>query len=148
MDLVELKKEGARLFPMAATLAAGHRVEVNEPLQTLKSLCWTHFEALGFGCMADCFDAVIPRVRGRLALDAWSSAELTVSPWTFRVECRAFWLGSTQVHFTIRHDGPLPGISETGYRSIFAPVGMFADGTTPEEHIRAMFPQTAQLALL
>jgi hypothetical protein len=83
-----------------------------------------------------------------LALDAWSSVELTVSPWTFRVECRAFWLGSTQVHLTIRHDGPLPGLTETGYRSIFTPVEIFADGTTPEDHIRAMFPQTSQLALL
>ena len=97
--------------------------------------------------MANCFDAVIPCVRGRLALDAWSTAELTVSPWTFRVECRPFWLGSDQVHFAIHHEGPLPGVTETGYRSIFAPVSTFADGTTPESFIRAMFPQTAQMSL-
>lgn len=148
MTLVELKAEAAKLFPLAAAHAIEHGAGGNGPLEALKSLCWTHFEALGFECMADCFDAAVPRVRGRLTLDAWSSAELTVSPWTFRVECRAFWLGSTQVHLTIRHDGPLPEITETGYRSIFAPVGMFADGTTPEDHIREMFPQTAQLALL
>ncbi|GAA5483988.1 hypothetical protein Hsar01_03225 [Haloferula sargassicola] len=147
MDLVYLKQEAARLFPLAAAHALAHGPEGNRPLESLNSLCREHFEALGFRCMADCLDAVVPRVRGRLTLEAWSSAELTVSPWTFRVECRAFWLGSTQVHLTVRHDGPLPGITETGYRSIFAPVGMFADGTTPEGFIRGMFPQTAQMSL-
>jgi hypothetical protein len=148
VTLEELKSEAARLFPQAADHAITHGSEGNSSLKTLKAICWENFEALGFGCMADCFDSIIPRVRGRLALDAWSSIELTVSPWTFRVECRAFWLGTTQVHFTIRHDGPLPGITETGYRSIFETIGTFTDGTSPEDYIRAMFPQTAQLALL
>ena len=97
--------------------------------------------------MADCFAAVVPRVRGRLALDAWSTAELTVAPWTFRVECRPFWLGTDQVHFAIHHDGPLPGVTSTGYRSIFTPLSTFAGGLTPTDFIRAMFPQTAQLSL-
>ena len=147
MYLVELKDEAARLFPMASAYALANPGEINPPLRTLKAHCWQHFQTLGFPCMADCFDAVVPRVRDRLALDAWSSAELTVSPWTFRVECRPFWLGSDQVHFAIRHDGPLPGVTETGYRSIFASVAMFSDGTSPEEHIRGMFPQTAQMNL-
>ncbi len=147
MNLVDLKTEAARLFPLASSHAVKNSGKENPPLRTLKAHCSQHFEALGFGCMADCFDAVVPRVRGRLALDAWSTADLTVTPWTFRVECRPFWLGSDQVHFSIRHDGPLPGITETGYRSIFAPVAMFSDGTTPEEHIRGMFPQDAQMSL-
>ena len=148
MNPVDLQTEAARLFPMAAAQALDQPGERNGPLVTLQALCWQHFTALGFCCMADCFDAAVPRIRGRLTLNAWSTAELTVSPWKFRVECRPFWLGSDQVHFAIHHEGPLPGVTETGYRSIFAPVSMFSDGTTPEEHIRGMFPQTAQLALL
>ena len=147
MNLVELKDEAARLFPLAAAHAVGNPGQQNPPLRTLKAHCWQHFETLGFECMANCFEAVIPRVHDRLALDAWSTADLTVSPWTFRVECRPLWLGSDQVHFAIHHEGPLPGVTETGYRSIFAPVSTFADGTTPEEYIRAMFPQTAQMSL-
>ncbi|HEX7260391.1 MAG TPA: hypothetical protein VF258_01120 [Luteolibacter sp.] len=97
--------------------------------------------------MADCFAAVVPRIRGQLMLDAWSSAELTVFPWKIRVDCRPFWLGADQVHLAIHHEGPLPGVTETGYRSIFAPISTFTDGMTPESFIRAMFPQTAQLSL-
>ena len=147
MNLEDLQAEAARLFPLAVSHAVENPGAVNSPLRTLKAHCWQHFQALGFDCMADCFAGVVPRVRGPLALDAWSSTELTVAPWTFRVECRPFWLGSDQVHFAIHHDGPLPGVTETGYRSIFAPITIFADGTTPEQHIRAMFPQTAQLSL-
>ena len=147
MTLVNLKIEAARLFPLASSQAVKNPGKENPPLRTLKAHCWQNFEALGFECMANCFDAVVPRVRGHLALDAWSTAELTVAPWTFRVECRPFWLGSDQVHFAIHHRGPLPGVTATGYRSIFAPVAMFSDGTTPEEHVRGMFPQTAQMCL-
>ena len=148
MNLMELKSEAARLFPLAVADAFDHGAGKNGPLETLRSMCSEESDELGFGCTADCFDAVIPRAWGRLNLDAYSSAELTVSPWTFRVKCRAFWLDTMQVHFEIRHDGPLPGISITGYRSIFAPLAIFADGVTPEEYIRGMFPQTGQLALL
>ena len=97
--------------------------------------------------MADCFAAVVPHIQGRLTLDSWSIADMTVAPWTFRVECRPFWLGSDQIHIAIHHDGPLPKVTETGYRSIFAPIATFSDGVTPEEFIRAMFPQTAQMSL-
>ena len=119
----------------------------NPALGTLRALCWEHFKELGFACMADCFAAIVPRIRGRVSLDAWSSAQITVAPWTFRLECRPFWIGSDQVHLTIHHDSPLPGVTETGYRSIFLPMAAFAEGITPEEHIAAMFPQEAQLAL-
>jgi hypothetical protein len=146
MELVDLKKEAERLFPLAAVQAVDHPGEKNPPLETLRALCWQHFEALGFQCMADCFGAVVPRVKGSLPLDAWSTSVLTVAPWTFRVEARPFWLGSDRVHIAIHHDGPLP-ITETGYRSIFAPLATFKDGLTPEDFIRGMFPQAAQMSL-
>ena len=147
MNLVELKDEAARLFPLAVSHALENPTDENPPLRTLKAHCWQHFQALGFDCMADCFEAAIPNIDDRLALDAWSSCDLTVAPWTLRVVCRAFWLGTGQVHFAIHHVGPLPGVTETGYRSIFAPIATFADGTTPGNFIRAMFPQTAQMSL-
>jgi hypothetical protein len=146
MELVDLKKEAERLFPLAAAQAVDHPREKNPPLETLRKLCWQYFEALGFPCMADCFAAVVPRVKGCLPLDAWSTAELTVAPWTFRVEARPFWLGSDQVHIAVHHNGPLP-ITETGYRSIFAPLATFASGGTLEEFIRGMFPHEAQMSL-
>lgn len=146
MELVDLKKEAERLFPLAAAQAVDHPGDKNPPLETLRQLCRQHFKTLGFPCMADCFGAVVPRVKGSLPLDAWSIAVLTVAPWTFRVEARPFWLGSDRVHIAIHHDGPLP-ITETGYRSIFAPLATFASGGTLEEFIREMFPQTQQMSL-
>jgi hypothetical protein len=135
------------LFPLAASHALDHPGAENPPLRTLKAFCWQHFQALGFDCMADAFAAVVPRTCGRLSLDAWSTSELTVAPWTFRIECRVFWLGSNQVHFALHHDGPLPGVTETGYRSIFVPLSNFAGGLTPADFIRSMFPRIAQLSL-
>jgi len=148
MTLEEIKPQAERLFRAAAEIATqGRPDEKNDALRSLKAICWTHFAELGFSCMADCFSAAVPRVSGRLTLEAWSEAELTVSPWTFRVVARPFWLGSEQVHFAIHHEGPLPGITETGYRSIFAPIRTFTDGITPESFIRGMFPQDAQMSL-
>jgi hypothetical protein len=147
MELVDLQTEAARLFPLAAAQAVDHPRENNSPLKTLRNLCSQYFEALGFRCLADCFGAVVPRIQGRLTLEGWSTAELTVYPWTFRVECRPFWLGSDQVHIAIHHDGPLPNVTETGFRSIFAPIATFKDALTPEEFIRGMFPQTTQMSL-
>ena len=148
MNLEDLKNEAARLFPMATENALERPGAKNPALGTLRALCWEHFRGLGFGCMADCFAAIVPKIRGSVSLDAWSSAEITVAPWTFRLECRPFWIGSDQVHLTIRHDSPLPGVTETGYLSMFLPMAAFAEGGTPEEHVAAMFPQEAQLALL
>lgn len=147
MDLVELKKEAERRFHEAAARALAAPGEKNKPLQDLRQLCWRNYEEHGFACMADCFAAVVPHVQGRLTLDGWSVADMTVAPWTFRVVLRPFWLGSEQVHIAIHHDGPLPDITETGYRSIFAPIATFKDGLTPEAFIRGMFPQTAQMSL-
>ena len=148
MTLEEIKSLVERLFRAAAEIAIHERPdEKNDALSSLKAICCKHFRELGFACMADCFAAAVPRVSGRLTLKAWSETELTVSPWTFHVVCRPFWLGNEQVYIAIDHDGPLPGITETGYRSIFAPIATFKDGVTPEEFIRGMFPQTAQMSL-
>jgi hypothetical protein len=148
MDLVDLKKEAGRLFQEAAARAIATPGEKNKPLQDLRQLCWRHYEMHGFRCMADCFAAVVPHIQGRLTLDGWSVADMTVAPWTFRVVLRPFWLGSEQVHIAIHHDGPLPDVTQTGYRSIFAPISTFQDGMTPEAFIRSMFPQEAQMSLL
>ena len=115
-NLEDLKTEALRLFPMATENALERPGIKNPALGTLRALCWEHFKELGFACMADCFAAIVPRICGRVSLDAWSSAQITVAPWTFRLECRPFWIGSDQVHLTIHHDSPLPGVTETGYR--------------------------------
>ncbi|HEX7261953.1 MAG TPA: hypothetical protein VF258_09070 [Luteolibacter sp.] len=147
MELVDLKNEAETLFQQAAARALCAPGEKNPPLQALRQLCWRNYAAHGFACMADCFAAVVPHIQGRLTLEGWSVAEMTVAPWTFRVVLRPFWLGSDQVHIAIHHDGPLPNVTETGYRSIFAPISTFRDGVTPEEFIREIFPQTAQMSL-
>jgi hypothetical protein len=147
MELVELKTEAERLFQEAAARALAYPGEKNPSLQHLRQLCWRNYAAHGFSCMADCFAAVVPHIQGRLTLDGWSVADLTVAPWKFRVVLRPFWLSSEQVHIAIHHDGPLPDVTETGFRSIFAPIALFRDGMTPEAFIRGMFPQAAQMSL-
>lgn len=147
MDLVVLKQQAESLFKQAAALALSDPGEKNPHLQNLRQLCWRHYAAHGFACMADCFAAVVPHVEGRLTLEGWSVADMTVAPWTFRVVLRPFWMGQEQVHIAIHHDGPLPEVTATGYRSIFAPIATFKDGVTPEEFIRGMFPQSPQLSL-
>ena len=69
--------------------------------------------------------------------------------WTLRVSCRSFYIGDTYAHLEIHHDGALPGVTLTGYRSIFCPMATFAE-TTPENYIRSLLtdlPQTQQLTL-
>ena len=147
MDLVDLQKEAERLFREAAACALSTPGEKNPPLQALRQLCWRNYDMHGFSCMADCFAAVVPHIQGRLTLDGWSVADMTVAPWTFRVVMRPFWMGQERVHIAIHHDGPLPEVTATGYRSIFAPIATFKDGVTPEEFIRGMFPETSQMSL-
>jgi hypothetical protein len=108
MELVELQQEAERLFQEAAARALSQPGEKNPPLQALRQLCWRHYEKHGFACMADCFAAVVPHIQGRLTLEGWSVADLTVAPWTFRVVLRPFWMGQERVHIAIHHDGPLP----------------------------------------
>ena len=150
MTLDELRQRAAELLPPAVRNAVEHPEQKNQELAELKSLCWTNFESMGFVCMADCFAATLPRIEGRLDLARWSSAELSILPWTLRVTCRPFYLSSTTAHFEIRHDGPLPGVTETGYRSVFAPMSAFAD-RTPDDFIRSVvcknLPKSAQMTL-
>ena len=150
MTLDELRSQAAELFPIAVANAVERPGEENPQLVLLKQLCWEHFKSLGFHCMAACFDAVMPRIEGKLDLAGCSSAEMSVLPWTLRVSCRPFFLSSSSAHFEIRHDGPLPGVTETGYRSIFAPMAKFAD-RTPDDFIRMEvckeLPKSSQMTL-
>ena len=150
MTLDELRTEAVKLFPIAANNAVERPGDENPELARLKELAWNHHKALGFDCMASCFDAIVPRLEGELNFAGWSSAEISVMPWTFRVSCRPFYLFSDSVHFEIKHDGPLPSVTETGYRSIFAPMAGFAD-RTPEIFIRNEIckdlPKTSQMTL-
>lgn len=150
MTLDELRQRAVELLPPAVRNAIERPDQDNQELAELKSLCWTNFEYLGFVCMADCFAAILPRIEGRLDLAQWSSAELSILPWTVRVTCRPFYLSSSTAHLEIRHDGPLPGVTETGYRSIFAPISAFAS-RTPEDFIRSVvcrdLPKSVQLTL-
>ena len=150
MTLDELRNQAAELFPIAVANAIDHPGENNAELNLLKQLCWENFEPLGFDCMAACFDAIMPRSEGKLNLAGWSSEEMSVLSWRFRVKCRPFFLSSSSAHFEIRHDGPLPGVTETGYRSIFAPMATFAD-RTPDDYIRREvckdLPKTSQMTL-
>jgi hypothetical protein len=150
MTLDELRSQASDLFPIAVANAVERPGDENPQLLLLKQLCWEHFKPLGFDCMAACFDAIMPRSDGKLDLAGWSSAEISVLPWTIRVSCRPFFLSSTSAHFEIRHDGPLPGVTETGYRSIFTPMATFAD-RTPDDFIRREIckdlPKSSQMTL-
>ena len=68
---------------MATENALERPGDKNPALGTLRALCWEHFKGLEFACMADCFAAIVPKIRGSVSLDAWSSAEITVAPVDF-----------------------------------------------------------------
>lgn len=150
MILEELRIRAAELFPLAVTAAVEQPDAKNAALDTLRALCWEHYKILGFRCMGDCFDEVVPRTDGHLTLECWSSAEMKVMPWTLRVTCRPFYLSTTSTHIEIKHNGPLPGVTETGYRSIFVPMTAFAK-IGPEEFIRKQLcrdlPDSVQMTL-
>lgn len=150
MTLEELKARAAILFPDAVELAIADPGSTNGPLEELKGLCWKHFKSLGFECMANCFDEVAPRSEGNLTVSAWSDGEVSAMPWRLRVRCRPFHISSRDAHIELRHDGPLPGVTETGYRSIFVPMSKFST-MTPEEYVRnevcANLPKVQQMDL-
>lgn len=150
MTLDELRARAADLFPLAVKKAVQEPSEKNEALDELKGLCWQNFRELGFDCMANCFDAVAPRAEGKLLLTAWSDGEVSMMPWRLRVRCRPFHISTRDAHIEIRHDGPLPGITETGYRSMFVPMKTFAQ-MTPEEFVRnevcSKLPTSQQMPL-
>lgn len=150
LTLDELRARAAILFPVAVTNAIGKPGQENPQLSELKQLCWTHFKALGFDCMASCFDEVVPKSEGKLSLSEWSAAEVNLMPWTMRIRCRPFYISYSDAHFEIRHEGPLPGVTETGYRSMWVPLATFAT-MTPDEFVKSeigrRLPSTRQMTL-
>ena len=150
MTLDELRNLAADLFPRAVHEAINNPGSTNQPLEELKGLCWNNFEALGFDCMAQCFDAAVPKTEGTLSLSSWSDGEVSATPWRIRVRCRPFHISQRDAHIEIRHDGPLPGITETGYRSMFVPMSKFA-AMSPEEFVRSevcdKLPKSSQMML-
>ncbi|MEO6476191.1 hypothetical protein [Luteolibacter sp.] len=139
MELEELRTRAGELFPLAVSHALKHIGLPNPPLDSLGQLCWSHFEELGFDCQADCFAAVAPKAEGRLCLEAWSRADLEICGWQVNVLLRPFYLGASYAHFEVRHDGPLPGFTGTGYRSVFTPLTSLAD-RSPEEFLAELIP--------
>lgn len=150
VSLEDLIAIATNLFPQAVEQAIRDPGEPNQPLEELKGLCWRNFEDLGFDCMADCFDAVVPKNEGKLSLSSWSEGEVSAMPWRLRVRCRSFHISSRDAHIELRHDGPLPGVTETGYRSMFVPMAKFS-AMTPEEFIVnevcAKLPKSQQMTL-
>jgi hypothetical protein len=150
MTIEELRALAAELFPIAVKNAVESPGETNPELNRLNQLCSLHYKRLGFSCMLACFEDVMPKAEGELTLSAWSSKQMSVLPWTFRVSCRSFFLATYCAHFEIDHDGPLPTVTETGYRSIFAPMATFSK-ISPEQFIRTEvckdLPKSAQMDL-
>lgn len=150
MTLDELRSQAAELFPAAVQHSIHHPAERNEAYDKLSAMCWVHFRHLGFECMSDCFDAAVPKTEGELTIRSWSQAEVRSLPWTMRVRCRPLRFTEHHAHFEIHHDGPLPGITETGYRSMFVSMATFAD-ITPAEFIHSEIckdlPKSSQMML-
>ena len=140
MELYELRTKGAELFPIEVSHALEHIGEPNSPVESLQQLCRANFAKLGFDCLADCFAAIAPRVEGRLSLEAWSQAELEIFGWQVNVTLRPFYLGALYAHFEIRHNGPLPGFTGTGYRSVFTPLASLAE-RSPLEFLAELIPK-------
>ena len=150
MTLDELRTEAAELFPIAVEHAINKPSESNVALDKLNAMCWVHFRSLGFESMADLFEAVAPKCKDELTIKCWSEAEIKALPWTLKVRCHPFRSTEHWAYIEIRHDGPLPGVTETGYRSIFVPMSKFAE-MTPEDFIRNEvckdLPKSSQMML-
>lgn len=140
MELDEVRAKAGELFPSAVKTAIDNPGGANSALETLKELCSANYDALGFNCHADCFAEIVPKVEGRLTLDAWCRADLEISGWKLEVRFRPFYLGGSFAHFEIRHDGPLPGVTQTGYKSIFSSLANLAD-QSPLEFLEASIPR-------
>ncbi len=140
MDLDELKSKATELFPLATKFALEHPGQPNPSLDALNALCADHYESLGFDCHAHCFGAIVPKITGRLSLEGWCDADLEISGWNLSIKFRPFYLGGAFAHFEIKHDGPLPGVTETGYRSVFTPLANLA-AQSPLEFLASSIPQ-------
>lgn len=139
MKIEELRSKAAELFPLAVRCAIASPEAENPSFDELHRLCAENYTPLGFRCHHDCFSEIVPKVEGQLSLEAWSKADLEISGWQVQIHMRPFHLGAGYVHFEIRHDGPLAGFTETGYRSHFTPLATFAE-FTPEEFLAALIP--------
>lgn len=139
MELDDLRTKASELFPAAVRFGIENPGEGNAALATLKELCAKNYADLGFDCQADCFAEIVPKVEGKLSMDAWCHAELEISGWKLEVRFRPFYLGGSFAHFEIRHNGPLPGVTQTGYRSIFTSLATFAE-QSPLEFLQDSIP--------
>lgn len=149
MELDQIRTEAAELFPLAVRFAIARPGIANPQLDSLNQLCGDNYARLGFHCRADCFAAMAPKLDGVLTLDAWCRADLMVSGWPLNVVLRPLYLGATYAHFQIRHNGPIPGVTETGCQSVFTPLATFAE-LAPEEYLSSLIgthPREQQLTL-
>lgn len=147
MKLDDYKHYLMTAFPKAVRSAVGQPGDSHGLDTILKRAAFAHHEEWGFRCVADCFSECVPR-SDRLQLEKWSSSELAVDHWRMSVTCRAFSMGANYTHIEIRNtgDAPLP-FTETGYRSFFVQLDAFQGGKTPEDFVRAQFPDDEQLHL-
>lgn len=149
MNLDELRRHAAELFPQASAYAIHRPSGRNEAFEALERLCWDYYESLGFDCMADCFVAVAPRIEGRLSLDARSSTRVELRGWIIEISFQPLKFCGNYAHIEIFHDGELPGVTETGYLSRFIPMAAFADRTLDDflNELLSDLPQVRQLSL-
>lgn len=147
MELDDICSRAAELFPLAVRHAIANPKEENPSFDELHQLCAENYERLGFRCHHDFFCEVVPKLEGQLSLDAWCRADLMISGWQVQVLMRPYHLGAGYAHFEIRHDGPLPGVTDTGYRSHFTPLATFAE-FTPEEFLALLIPERPKIQQL
>jgi len=148
MELEEIRAKAAELFPLATRFAIANAGVAIAAFDELRHLCASNYARLGFGCHADFFGEITPKIEGSLSLDAWCKAKLKVSGWTVEVTMRPFHLGAGYVHFEIRSDdGPIPGLTATGYRSEFRPLALFSE-LAPESFLAALIPERSRVQQL
>lgn len=147
MDLQDYKDYLRTAFPEAVRRAIDNPKDWYRAAKEIRKMAHAHYEKWGFACLANCFEASVPRSI-RLQLEKWSMAEVAVEHWKMDVSSRAFYIGGNHAHIKVCNTGqsPLP-FTETGYKSFFVPLGTFQDDKTPQDFIRAQFPKATQLEL-
>ncbi|MGJ8678504.1 MAG: hypothetical protein ACSHX0_13400 [Akkermansiaceae bacterium] len=147
MDLQDYKNHLKTAFPEAVRHAINNQKNSSPAHKELKQQAFIHHKKWGFACLADCFEAAVPRSI-RLELEKWSMSEVKVDHWKMNVSCRAFYFVSDHAHIQVRNTGesPLP-FTDTGYKSFFVPLSAFQNDKKPEDFIRFQFPTAKQLEL-
>lgn len=140
MELEELRAKAAELFPSAVRTAVDTPDSDNPPLRAFTKLCDEHYQRLDYLCHADLFEELVPKVKDQLVLDAWCFCNMVVSGWKLHVQFRPLYLGNDHAHFQINHNGAVPGFTETGYKSVFLPMALFAK-RSPLEVLEQMVPK-------